>query len=131
MPMSSAFKARAFPFLKAIANHYGTPFHLYDEAGIRETGKQLFEVFAGVDGFREYFAVKALPNPHILSILHQMDLGFDCSSIPELFLSRSVGARGDDIMFTSNNTSHAEFEAAGVEGGSILNLDDVSLLEKA
>jgi diaminopimelate decarboxylase len=131
MPMSSAFKARAFPILEAIANHYGTPFHLYDEVGIRDTGQKLFEAFSGVDGFREYFAVKALPNPHILTILHELGFGFDCSSIPELFLSRSVGASGSDIMFTSNNTSGTEFEAAASEGGCILNLDDVSLLEKA
>ncbi|MEO8608513.1 MAG: diaminopimelate decarboxylase [Chloroflexota bacterium] len=131
MSMSPTFKARAFPNLKAIATHYGTPFHLYDEAGIRETAQGLFQAFSGVEGFREYFAVKALPNPRILSILHEMGLGFDCSSIPELHLSRSVGACGNDIMFTSNNTSLIEFQAAASEGGSILNLDDISLLEKA
>jgi diaminopimelate decarboxylase len=129
--MSPPFKARAFPILEAIAEHYGTPFHLYDEVGIRETGQRLFAAFSDVDSFREYFAVKALPNPRILTILHQMGLGFDCSSIPELVLSRSVGARGSDIMFTSNNTSHAEFQSAASEGGCILNLDDITLLEKA
>lgn len=131
MPMSSAFMGRAFPILDVLADQFGTPFHLYDEAGIRETGKTLLETFAGIDGFREYFAVKALPNPRILGILWETGFGFDCSSIPELFLSRSVGACGEDIMFTSNNTSRTEFEAAAEDGGCILNLDDISLLEKA
>ena len=130
MPMSPPFKARAFPILEAIAQHYGTPFHLYDELGIRQTGHSLLGAFSGIDGFREYFAVKALPNPNILKIIHEMGFGFDCSSIPELVLSRGVGASGSDIMFTSNNTSHAEFQSAAAEGGCILNLDDITLLEK-
>jgi diaminopimelate decarboxylase len=131
MPMSPAFRARVFPVLESIADHYGTPFHLYDELGIRQTGQRLLEAFSAVDGFREYFAVKALPNPHILAIIRKMGFGFDCSSIPELHLSRAVGARGNDIMFTSNNTNREEFQAAAAEGGCILNLDDLSLLEKA
>lgn len=130
MPMSQDFQARISPILKSIAAHYGTPFHLYDEKGIRDTGEKLLKAFAGIDGFREYFAVKALPNPRILRIMHEISFGFDCSSIPELVLSRGVGARGDDIMFTSNNTSADEFQAAARDGGSILNLDDISLLEK-
>ncbi len=130
MPMSQDFQARISPDLKSIAAHYGTPFHLYDEKGIRDTGEKLLSAFAGIDGFREYFAVKALPNPHILRIMKDMGFGFDCSSIPELVLSRDIGARGDDIMFTSNNTSVDEFQAAARDGGSILNLDDITLLEK-
>jgi len=130
MPMSHAFKERLFPFLASIAGHYGTPFHIYDETGIRETGEALKAAFAGIDRFREYYAVKALPNPRILTLMGDMGFGFDCSSIAELRLSRQVGGRGDDIMYTSNNTSPEEFLEAAGEGGSVLNLDDISLLSK-
>jgi diaminopimelate decarboxylase len=92
--------------------------------------RDLYAAFADVQGFREYFAVKALPNPRILSMLHELGCGFDCSSIPELMLSRQVGARGEAIMFTSNNTSIAEFTAALNDGGCIVNLDDISLIPK-
>ncbi|MFA5515421.1 MAG: diaminopimelate decarboxylase [Desulfuromonadales bacterium] len=131
MPMSQSFQDRLFSRLPKIAAHYGTPFHLYDEAGIRATGEKLKQAFAGIDGFREYFAVKALPNLRILQIMKDLGFGFDCSSIPELIMSRQIGARGDDIMFTSNNTSPEEFAAAAAEGGCILNLDDLSLIAKA
>ena len=113
MPMSQEFKERLFPRIKEIAAHYGTPFHLYDEAGILATGAALKEAFAGIDGFREYYAVKALPNPRILALMKQMGFGFDCSSIPELVMSRQVGGRGEEIMFTSNNTSPEEFAGRG------------------
>ena len=128
MPMSDAFKQRLFPMLAEVAAHFGTPFHIYDEVGIRQTGAALNAAFAGIHDFREFFAVKALPNPHILSILRDLGFGFDCSSVPELVLSRGVGAGGADIMFTSNNTTPDEFRAAMGEGGCILNLDDISLL---
>jgi diaminopimelate decarboxylase len=127
--MSQAFRDRLFPVLKHIAESFGTPFHIYDETGFRETGRKLTEAFSGLEGFREYFAVKALPNPRILEIMKLMGFGFDCSSVPELLLSRGIGARGEDIMFTSNNTSAAEFEASSDEG-CILNLDDVTLIPK-
>ena len=130
MPMSDAFKSRLFPAIRDIAAHYGTPFHIYDEAGIRETGAQLKKAFAGIPGFREYFAVKALPNRSILRLMKEMGFGFDCSSIPELILAREVGARPEEIMFTSNNTSPEEFAFAAKDGGCILNLDDVSLIDK-
>ncbi|MBU1565153.1 MAG: diaminopimelate decarboxylase [Proteobacteria bacterium] len=130
MPMSHAFKERLFPILPKIASHFGTPFHIYDEVGIRETGNALNEAFAGIDHFREYYAVKALPNPRILSLMGDMGFGFDCSSIAELRLSRQVGGQGDDIMYTSNNTSFEEFNEAAGDGSSILNLDDISLLTK-
>jgi len=130
MPMSEAFKNRLFPAAREIAAHYGTPFHIYDEAGIRETGARLKKAFEGIPGFREYFAVKALPNRRIQQIMGEMGFGFDCSSIPELILSRQVGARGEDIMFTSNNTSREEFLFAAQDGGCILNLDDISLIPK-
>jgi diaminopimelate decarboxylase len=130
MPLHDSFKARLYPLLPALAEHFGTPFHIYDEAGIRATGDALTRAFAGAPGFREYFAVKALPNPHILRIMHEIGFGFDCSSIPELILSRGVGASGESIMFTSNNTSPQEFAAALEDGGCILNLDDISLLDQ-
>jgi diaminopimelate decarboxylase len=130
MPMSSAFRNRLNPRLKAIASHFGTPFHIYDEAGIRETGYNLKRAFSGIPGFREYFAVKALPNPAILAIMADMGFGFDCSSEAELVLGRRAGASGDDLMFTSNNTTREEFATAMAEGGSILNLDDISLIDK-
>ncbi len=130
MPMSEDFTSRLSPRLDKIAARFGTPFHIYDERGIRETGRNLKKMFSGVAGFREFFAVKALPNPRILKIMQDMGFGFDCSSSPEIRLARSVGSRGDDIMFTSNNTGAREFETALKNGGCILNLDDISLVAK-
>ncbi len=130
MPMSQDFKDRLFPIVDKIAEHYGTPFHIYDEVGIKETGESLKEAFSGIEGFREYYAVKALPNPQILSLMQDMGFGYDCSSIAELVLSRNAGGRGEDIMFTSNNTTVEEFNAAAAEGGCVLNLDDISLIDK-
>ncbi len=130
MPMSESFKDRLFPVLTDIASHFGTPFHLYDAKGIQETGNSLTNAFSDIEFFREYSAVKALPNPRILRILKDLGFGFDCSSIPELLLSREIGACGEDIVFTSNNTSTAEFEEAASSGGCILNLDDISLISK-
>ena len=128
--MSQTYKDRLFPVLDKIASHYGTPFHIYDEAGIRETGARLKKAFTGINCFREYYAVKALPNPRILAIMKDIGFGFDCSSIAELRLSRQVGGRGEEIMFTSNNTSEADFLEAATDGGSVLNLDDLNLLDK-
>jgi len=130
MPMSYGFQSRLFPILKEITAHYKTPFHIYDEAGIRETGDRLKSVFSEISGFREYFAVKALPNPRILEIMKTMGFGFDCSSVPELMLSRRIGAGGEELMFTSNNTSRDEFLFAESDGGGILNLDDITLISK-
>ena len=130
MPMSTDFRNRLFPLLDEIADRFGTPFHIYDEVGIRETGQQLKSTFRSIEGFKEYFAVKALPNPRIMQIMQEMGFGFDCSSIAELILSRRIGSRGDELMYTSNNTSAREFEAAENDGGSILNLDDISLISK-
>lgn len=128
--MSEKFKERLFAQIPEISAYFGTPFHIYDEAGIKKTSQQLIKAFAGIEKFREYYAVKALPNPAILSIMKEMGFGFDCSSVPELILSRQVGGSGDDLMFTSNNTSLEEFKAAAADGGSILNLDDISLIDK-
>ena len=130
MPMSVDFKNRLYPKLDSIAEHFGTPFHIYDEVGIRETGESLKKAFAKAKGFKEFYAVKALPNPRILGIMHELGFGFDCSSIMELILARQTGAAPDDIMFTSNNTSAEEFIAAAERRGSILNLDDISLVQK-
>ncbi len=130
MPMSTDFENRLYPQINEIAKHFGTPFHIYDEVGIRETGERLKHVFSAIPGFREYFAVKALPNPAVLSIMADMGFGFDCSSLAELSLARRVGACGDDLMFTSNNTTREEFSMAMESGGSIINLDDISLVEK-
>jgi len=130
MPMSSEFENRLYPRLPEIAEHFGTPFHIYDELGIRQTGAALIEAFSLLPRFQEFFAVKALPNPRILKIMREMGFGFDCSSIAELVLARRVGARGEDIMFTSNNTSLREFLAAAEQGGCILNLDDINLVTK-
>jgi len=130
MPMSDAFRERLFPDLERIAAHFGTPFHIYDEAGILETGARLKEAFAGIEGFQEYYAVKALPNLKILELMKRLGFGFDCSSIPELLMARQVGAGPMEIMFTSNNTAPDEFAAAAADGGCILNLDDISLVAK-
>lgn len=130
MPMSQAFQERLYPQLDAIAEHYGTPFHIYDETGIRATGQQLKKAFADVAAFQEFYAVKALPNPAILRIMRELGFGFDCSSIPELMLARDCGARAEEIIFTSNNTTQEEFAMAAADGGCILNLDDISLVDK-
>jgi len=131
MPMSTAFSARLLPILPDIADHFGTPFHIYDEVGIVEGTQALRTACEREIGrFKAYFAVKALPNPRILEILRVQDFGFDCSSVPELVLARQVGAYGEELFFTSNNTTTAEFEAAVGEGGAILNLDDISLLDR-
>jgi diaminopimelate decarboxylase len=130
MPMSQSFENRLLPVLDEIIDHFATPFHIYDETGIRETGQNFINAFSRLKGFREYYAVKALPNPSILRIIQDLGFGFDCSSIPELMLSRQIGARGEDIVFSSNNTTLDEFLVAAAEGGCILNLDDTSLIVK-
>ncbi|MGD9214446.1 MAG: diaminopimelate decarboxylase [Desulfobacteraceae bacterium] len=130
MPMHSDYRNRLFSILPKIAETFGTPFHIYDEVGIRRTGERLKRALAGVGTFKEYYAVKALPNPRILSIMRDMGFGFDCSSIAELMLARQIGARGEEIMFTSNNTGMPEFQTAFDQGGCILNLDDMTLTEK-
>jgi len=130
MPMSKAFEDRLFPVLKDVVSHFGTPFHIYDEKGIRETGQTVIDAYSNVKEFKEFFAVKALPNPRILGIMKDLGFGFDCSSIPELLLARELGAQPDDIMFTSNNTSTEEFRVAAADGGCILNLDDITLVSK-
>ena len=130
MPLSADFKQRLYPRLPEIARYFGTPFHIYDEKGIRNTGAGVKMAFTEAESFREFFAVKALPNPTIMAIMASMGFGFDCSSVPELLLARQVGALPDNIFFTSNNTSADDFVAALADGGCILNLDDISLVAK-
>ena len=130
MPMSNDFKQRLYPVLNDIVQYFGTPFHIYDEIGIQNTGKALIRAFSNIGKFKEYFAVKALPNPVIMKIMKELGFGFDCSSIPELILSRGIGACGEEIMFTSNNTTNEDFAEAFAEGGCILNLDDITLISK-
>ena len=131
MPMSTSYAERLEPVLPKIAAEFGTPFHIYDEAGIVENGKRLNELFAGIPGFREYYAVKALPNLRILELVfNELGFGFDCSAVAELQMARQVGAKTEDIMFSSNNTSPAEYAEALAYGGCILNLDDITFVDK-
>ena len=115
------------PQIKAIVASHPTPFYLYDECAIRANARALRQSFAWADGFQEYFAVKALPNPFILKILHAEGLGADCSSLPELLLAEQAGIGGAEIMFSSNDTPASEFQLAR-RLGAIINLDDLSHL---
>ena len=120
---------RKLPFdrekLEEIAAAWPTPFHIYDAKAIRENAKRLRRAFAWNKGFREYFAVKAAPNPHLMSLLKEFDFGSDCSSMAELVLAEKVGNTGESIMFTSNDTPAEEFRKAW-ELGAIINLDDIT-----
>lgn len=113
---------------KEIAKDFPTPFHLYDEKGIRENVEALKKAFSWNEGYKEYFAVKATPNPFLIKILQEYGCGCDCSSKPELMLSRAIGAVGDDIMFSSNDTPLDEFKFCNDLGG-IINLDDITHIE--
>lgn len=118
------------PFLtlaqaREIVKTYPTPFHIYDERGIRENARKLKDAFAWNPGFKEYFAVKATPTPGILKILREEGCGVDCSSLTELMLAERCGFRGSEIMFSSNETPAEEFELAG-KLGAYVNLDDLT-----
>jgi len=108
-----------------IAKMYPTPFHIYDERGIRENAARVTEAFSWNKGFREYFAVKATPNPFLLKILREYGCGVDCSSETELMMSDACGFSGEEIMFSSNDTPAGEFALAAKLGG-IINLDDIT-----
>ena len=114
--------------LKNIANEYPTPFHLYEEKGIRENAQKLKEAFAWNKGFKEYFAVKATPNPSILKILKEEGCGADCSSYTELLMADAAGLKGDEIMFSSNVTPAEDFALARKLGATI-NLDDITHID--
>ena len=118
--------------LREFDRSFPTPYHLYHEEGIRRNAKKLYDAFSWNRGFKEYFAVKATPNPTIMQILHEEGCGMDCSSITELMLCERVGIRGEDIMFSSNATPAADFLYAH-KLGAIINLDDfthIAFLEK-
>src|SRR3989344_8159063 len=114
--------------ISELRNKHPTPFYIYYEAGIRTQTRTLIRAFSWNSGFREYYAVKALPNPAILQILKEEGCGMDCSSLPELLLAERVGITGEAVMFTSNDTPAEEFVAAK-KMGAIINLDDINHLE--
>lgn len=114
--------------LDPILETYPTPFHLYDEKGIRENARKLNKAFSWNKGFKEYFAVKATPNPYILKILSEEGCGMDCSSLTELMMSRAVGIVGEEIMFSSNVTPAEDFRLAR-EMNAIINLDDITHID--
>ena len=120
---------KTIPFTKAeiekIIKKYPTPFHIYDEEAIIENARNLYKAFDWVDGFKNYFAVKANPNPHLIKILKEGGMGVDCSSLPELLIAEKLGIKGEEIMFSSNDTSYNEFKKA-YEMGAIINLDDIT-----
>ena len=124
--------SKSLPFTQAqleeIARRYPTPFHIYDEKAIRRNARYLLACFSWNRGFKEYFAVKANPNPFLLKILRSEGFGMDCSSLPELILSEKLGIRGDEIMFSSNDTPASEFEKARQLDATI-NLDDISHID--
>jgi len=113
--------------IRPIVDQYPTPFHLYDQRGIRQTVRELFDAFSWCEDFREYFAVKATPNPHLMEFLKELGCGTDCSSMMELILSRAAGIVGERIMYTSNNTPVKEYRLAS-ELGALINLDDITHL---
>jgi diaminopimelate decarboxylase len=111
--------------LESIIQKYPTPFHIYDEQAIRANARRLLAAFSWAPKFKEYFAVKATPNPHILSLLREEGIGADCSSLAELVLAEKSGITGENIMFTSNDTPFEEYQKAR-ELGAIINLDDIT-----
>lgn len=114
--------------VEEIMETYPSPFHLYDEKGIRENARRFLRAFSWLPNFKNYFAVKACPNPYILKILREEGMGADCSSLPELILAERIGLKGEEIMFSSNDTPPGEFKKAG-ELGAIINLDDITFIE--
>ena len=126
-------KMKKIPFvtkekIEEIVQSYTTPFHIYDEKGIRDNARAVQEAFAWNKGFKEYFAVKACPNPFLMQILYEEGAGCDCSSMTELMLSNALGINGSDIMFSSNDTPAEEYEYCAKVGG-IINLDDITHIE--
>lgn len=114
--------------IEEIMKEHPTPFHVYDEKGIRENARRLVKAFSWAPEFREYFAVKANPNPYLIKIMREEGFGADCSSLPELILAERAGIKGDKIMLTSNNTPADEYEYAK-KLGAILNLDDITHID--
>lgn len=130
-------RSKSLPFSKdqieCIIEKHPTPFHIYDEKGIVEYARYFNRSFAWNEGFKEYYAIKAAPNPYLMKILRNEGFGIDCSSMGELLLAEKLGMRGEEIMFTSNDTPAEEYQKAR-ELGAIINLDDIThidFLEKA
>ncbi len=125
-------RGKKLPFSKEqiekLTEKYPTPFHIYDEKGIIDYAKYFNNCFSWNEGFKEYYAIKACPNPYLMKILKNQNFGIDCSSLAELILAEKVGLRGDEIMFTSNDTPAEEYQKA-LELGAILNLDDISHID--
>ena len=121
--------AKILPFTKQqiekIITEYPTPFHLYDEKAIKKNAREFKRAFSWNDGFKEFFAVKAAPNPYLMKILRKEGFGADCSSLPELLLAEKTGITGEEIMFSSNDTPAEEFVKAR-ELKATINLDDLS-----
>ncbi|HPV43129.1 MAG TPA: diaminopimelate decarboxylase [Spirochaetota bacterium] len=111
--------------IERIVKEYPTPFHIYDEKGMRANARRLVKAFSWAPGFKEYYAVKACPNPFIMKVLKQEGFGSDCSSLAELVLSERTGITGENIFFSSNDTPAAEYRKAR-ELGAIINLDDIT-----
>jgi diaminopimelate decarboxylase len=124
--------SKTLPFsneqLKNIVSKYPTPFHLYDEHGIKNNIDRLIRAFSWNEGFKEYFAVKAAPNPFLMKLLKAKGVGADCSSLPELSLAEQCGIVGENIMFTSNNTPANEYKTAK-DLGAVINLDDITHID--
>ena len=114
--------------VEEIAKTYPTPFYIYDEKGIRETARKINQAFSWNKGYKEYFAVKATPNPYLLKILQEEGCGTDCSSYTELLMSKVCGFSGHDIMFSSNDTPDQDYRLAA-ELGAIINLDDFTMID--
>jgi diaminopimelate decarboxylase len=114
--------------LHELARSFPTPFHIYDEKGIRANARRLHEAFRWNHGFKEFFAVKATPNPSIIQLLHEEGCGADCSSLAELVLCERIGITDEDVMFTSNNTAIHEYRKA-IDLRAIVNLDDISHID--
>ncbi|MGD9929725.1 MAG: diaminopimelate decarboxylase [Mangrovibacterium sp.] len=120
---------KKLPFTKEqieqVIEKHPTPFHIYDEKGMVEYAQKFNEAFSWNEGFKEYYAIKAAPNPFLMKLLRKQGFGIDCSSMAELVLAEKLGMRGEEIMFTSNDTPAYEYQKA-VELGAIINLDDIS-----
>lgn len=128
MPLPATFADRLLPILPDLVEQYGTPFHIYHANGIVAAHQRLTEAF-GAAPYRQHFAVKALPNPHVLQLLIEHGSGLDCSSQVELDLAEYVGCRGDDVVFTSNNTPLREYRQALAQT-AIITFDDLAMLDK-
>lgn len=128
----NCMRGKTLPFTKEkieeiIAQH-PTPFHIYDEKGIKDYARYFIDSFSWNEGFKEYYAIKAAPNPFLMKLLHKQGFGIDCSSLAELVIAEKVGLRGEEIMFTSNDTPAEEYQKA-IELGAIINLDDITHID--